>query len=195
MPPPSVQGIPCEIASVRVRQAIARVFRAMQRYPPDWNRFRRRVHRVGWLPDHAAKRVLGEWSVDQDELAQLNAETQRLEQRVQAEPEQTQRLLLAERLWRRQGNERFIAGGQIRLARRVASRPLDVLVALMAHECGNAVTRARDFNARECYSDDEWASELSADMYHASKLTMRFPPMFKYPRATHPGELVVREAQ
>jgi hypothetical protein len=91
---------------------------------------------------------MGEWLVDQHELAQLHAETR-----------------CTRRLWRRQGSEKYLARGWIALAHRSIRLPNEHLIALLAHECGHAVTRARDFDARRRYGDEEWASEMCADMY------------------------------
>ena len=144
---PSVNSIPCEIRSAVVRRAVSEVFEAIHSHPRDWARLCRRVRRVGWLSG-AEERVLGEWRVDRAEVMQLCDETQR-----------------NPRLWHRQGTEPYLARGWIGLPRGAARRPAEHLVALLAHECGHAVTRARDFNARERYGDGEWASELCADMY------------------------------
>ncbi|MCC7542328.1 MAG: hypothetical protein IT379_39285 [Deltaproteobacteria bacterium] len=51
------------------------------------------------------------------------------------------------------------------LSRELAGLPLSQMVAVVAHECGHAVTRESEFTKRDGISS-EWASELCAD-YHA----------------------------
>src|SRR5262249_6396565 len=58
-----------------------------------------------------------------------------------------------------------LARGRLMLSRRASRLPAMRRVALIAHECGHVVTRARDFDARERRGEAEWASEMCADMY------------------------------
>jgi len=148
MPPNLGGAIPCEIRSERVRRAISEVFAAIQRHPRDWARLCRRVQQIGWLPE-TDDTTVGQWCVDREHVVQLCTETEQ-----------------NPRLWPRQGTETFLARGWIGLARRAARLPADHLRAIVAHECGHSVTRARDVEVRARRSPVEgWASELSADMY------------------------------
>lgn len=143
-----IDGIPCDIRSPRVQNALHKVFTAIQRHPRDWRRLCRRVRVVVWHPT-ASEGTLGEWVVDPEDCARLRVET-----------------TSTPRLRRRQGTEEYLATGQIMLARTAARFPESKLVATLAHECGHAVTRARDFDVRERVSTEpEWSNEMCADMY------------------------------
>jgi hypothetical protein len=140
-------GIPCAIGSRRVHQALRTVFAAIERHPRDWRRLQRRLIGVEWLETDDGP-FGGEWRIDPDHHRALCDETR-----------------VHPRLWARQGGESYLARGTIGLDRVTVRATRDQLIALVAHECGHAVTRARDFAARERTSDAEWASELCADLY------------------------------
>ena len=74
--------------------------------------------------------MLGEWLIDRHAVAEL------------VRPDDP-------RTWRFQGYEHYIAPGRIGLSREAVRLPELRLLALVAHECGHAVARARDVEARE----------------------------------------------
>jgi len=93
--------------------------------------------------------TLGQWIEDPEHVRHLVTQTE-------GDP----------RLWARQYSEEYLASGWIELSRRAARFSLPRLVALIAHECGHAVTRAGEFEKREGRGgDSEWASELCADRH------------------------------
>lgn len=143
-----IDGVECEIRSVKVQRSLHTVFKAIQRHPRDWRRLCRRVQRVVWHPD-PSQGTFAEWIIDPEDEGRLRTETER-----------------NPRLWGRQGSEEYLALGWIGLAPGAARYPASKLLSTLAHECGHAVTRYIDFAARERVSrDGEWASELCADMY------------------------------
>ena len=55
--------------------------------------------------------------------------------------------------------------GTVKLSRSASKLGWSDLIAIIAHECGHAITREREFEKRDGVSS-EWASELCAD-FHA----------------------------
>jgi hypothetical protein len=144
----TINGIPCTIESHRIQDAIRQVFAAIQRHPRDWARLRRRVQRIGWLPADKGHEAVGWWLPDEDDVRRLNA---------QVTPD-------TPRLWWRQGEGGWFARGWIGLSRPLTAELPDVnLIALVAHECGHAVARLREFTARDTGLFAEWANEACAD--------------------------------
>jgi hypothetical protein len=146
-PAATIDGVPCTIESRRIQDAIRQVFAAIQRHPRDWARLRRRVQRVSWLPTEKERTAVGWWILDDDDVRRLNA---------QVTPDTPRR-------WWRQGEGDWFARGWIGLSRPLTARlSAEHLVALVAHECGHAVARMRDFHVRDGL-DAEWANEACAD--------------------------------
>jgi len=175
MSPRPIHGIGCTIGSARVRRAIARVLRAVRRHPRDWARLRRRVRAFRYLATEDDM-TAGQWIGDPaDEL------------RLRPRPDDPG-------TWARQGQEGHLGAGWIELSRRAARLPWPRLVALVAHECGHAVTRAREFDQRSGLID-EWASELCADRHafrwgFEREVRADAPHRFFGHHAALPGELI-----
>ncbi|MBU1698620.1 MAG: hypothetical protein KJ970_04885 [Candidatus Eisenbacteria bacterium] len=139
-----ILGVATDITSPRLRRAIARVFRAIQKHPKDWARLRRRVRGILLkdLIDNDPS-CLGMWVTDSRE----------------------KKLFLAERRCRSLPlDPKFHVPGHILISTGVDRLPWPRLVALIAHECGHAVTREHEFNKRDGH-DSEWSSELCADRH------------------------------
>ena len=142
-----VLGIQCDIRSRSVRGAIETVLAAIQRNRRDWARIRRRVRRFAYLnPSEEDDSTLGKWQVDEREASRLGPQS--------GKPY----------TWGRQEGS-YSAPGDIFISRLARHLNQDLLVGLVAHECGHAATREAEFTKRNI-GDQEWASELCAD-YHA----------------------------
>ena len=140
-----IEGIPVDIANPEVRRGIRTVLTTISRFPRDWGRIRRRVREIRYFaPEDDQPDTLGQWVVDEEELRRLSHQQS------------------APGTWGRPAGQ-IPAYGRIMLTRRPI-RHTEHLVAIVAHECGHAATRERDFQKRDGYSG-EWASELCADFY------------------------------
>ncbi|MBU1702327.1 MAG: hypothetical protein KJ831_19475 [Candidatus Eisenbacteria bacterium] len=144
-----ILGVATDITSPRLRRAITRVFRAIQKHPKDWARLRRRVGGILLkdLIDNDPS-CLGMWETDPRAKELFYAE-------------QNQNPFMPK--WRSLPlDPQFHVPGLILLSSEVDRLPWPRLVALIAHECGHVVTREREFEKRDGCSS-EWASELCAD--------------------------------
>ena len=154
--PRDILGIPCDIGSPRVRRAIRRVLGAVWRHPRDLGRLRRRVLAFRYLD--AQDEGEGCWCLDPAAVARLAAVASGAHEPRQREREE-----------REQERQRFLMPGYIMLSRRVNRISWGRLVATIAHACGHAVTRLREYEARELQNDseseEEWARELLADRH------------------------------
>lgn len=142
-----ILGIPCEIRSERIRRGIGRVLRAIRRHPRDWARVRRRVLAFRYIEKVPSDETVARWLIDEDEARRIGPHRGRPQTWGRAEG-------------------RWNAHGWVEIRRREARVDLSDIVATIAHECGHVATRERDFGKRDsCYTDSEWASEMSADFY------------------------------
>ena len=133
-----------------MRRAIATVLGAISRNPRDWARLKARVSGFAYLNrEDEDGRTLGKWEPDRKEVVRLSP---------QPDDPAT---------WGRP-DPYYVAPGNVRLSRRAPRLGARDLAAVVAHECGHAVTREAEFEKRESCGDAEWASELCAD-WHAFK--------------------------
>lgn len=151
MPAP-ILGIPCDLRSPKLRDAIQTVLAAVaDGHPRDWARLRRRVLGFHPLDLTTAPGMLGKWVVDAHEgRAYLEDEERRFQARVRSPVI----------------DARHHVRGVVLIAPGAARLSSTQLLGLVAHECGHVATREGDFMAREAaFRDGEWASELCADRY------------------------------
>jgi hypothetical protein len=103
---------------------------------------------IGYLPKKL-ERENGRWLPNGKDVKRLRAETQ-------DKPH----------LASREGFEFLYARGRLQFARLLRHLPDAALLGVIAHECGHAVTHARDVWARKGGPVKfEWACEMSADAY------------------------------
>lgn len=136
-----VHGIACEIESLKVRRAIAKVLVRVREFPQDWARLNRRLRR--FVDYDWSDGTSGEWVVAVPGDAHGWEWQRRLN--VPLDP-------------------KAHYPGEVRLSRELDGYQRDEIVAVVAHECGHVVTRERELAERKA-PDDEWASELCADRH------------------------------
>jgi hypothetical protein len=141
--PDSVLGIPCTIASRKLRRLIDYVLGAVRGHPRDWGRLKRRVLAIVYFDSSEEKPdTPAEWVVDLAHAARLQPE-------------------FGKPSWGHIDGS-FNASGWIKLSHRLGTQKREDIIAVVAHECGHAVTRESEFLKRQ-QSNWEWASEAGAD--------------------------------